>query len=128
MLNIDMPPGEMPSAVIVTTDSFAAATTSGRSASVIVLTWTAFCPVSVAWPGAGAWPCVAATNPNVDADARTAARPPAPTNDRRPREEPRRAGIVGAWGVAAAGPTGAEVGAGTCELAAGGATGPLREA
>src|SRR6478609_3099675 len=53
MLNIDIPPVAMPSAVIVTTDSLAAATTFGRSASVMILAGTAFGWVDGAACGAG---------------------------------------------------------------------------
>src|SRR5690349_25162337 len=102
MLNIDMPPVAMPSAVIVTTDSLAAATTLGRSASVMILAGTAFAVAAAAPVAAGAaagW--VASRMPTVEPDARTAARTLAPTTVRRPREESRRTGVVGTGDVAA---------------------------
>src|SRR4029079_11067157 len=95
MLNIDIPPVAMPSAVIVTTDSLAAATTFGRSASVMILAGTAFGWVAAEAGGAAAGAGVALRMPTVEADARTAARTLAPTTARRPREESRRAGVVG---------------------------------
>src|SRR5262245_66445167 len=83
-LNIDMPPAWMPSAVIVTTDSFAAATTLGRSASVMILVETAFWPARLAEVAAGAAAgCVAIRMPTVDPDARTAARTLAPRSEER---------------------------------------------
>jgi hypothetical protein len=96
MLNIDIPPVAMPSAVIVTTDSLAAATTFGRSASVMILAGTAFAGAAAEAAGAAAAGArVALRMPTVEAEARTAARTLAPTTARRPREESRRAGVVG---------------------------------
>src|SRR5262245_36316064 len=89
-LNIDMPPAWMPSAVIVTTLSLAAATTLGRSASVMIFVETAFWPAGLPELAAGTaagW--VAIRMPTVEPDARTAARTLAPTTVRRPREESR---------------------------------------
>jgi hypothetical protein len=107
MLNIEKPPVDRPSAVIVTTDSFAAATTFGRSASVMTLAGTAF-GVAVA-AAAGLEPWAIERRPAVEADASTAARTLAPRTPRRPREETRRAGVVGAGATGAA--RGVEVGA-----------------
>ena len=122
MLNIDIPPVAMPSAVIVTTDSLAAATTFGRSASVMILAGTAFGWVEAAGlpiAAAGAGARVAPRRPTVPAEARTAARTLAPTTARTPREEERRAGIVG---------TGDTMGFGVGNAAAAGACAELEAA
>jgi hypothetical protein len=102
MLNIDMPPVEIPSAVIVTTELRAVATIDARSVSERTrAAGTAF-GEDAALAGAADW-CVAEIRPTVDAEARTAARTLAPTTDRTPREETLRAGVDGTGDAGAEG-------------------------
>jgi hypothetical protein len=96
MLNIDMPPVAMPSAVIVTTDSLAACD-HVRQVGVRDDLGRHGVRLGRGRGGgaAAAGARVALRMPTVEAEARTAARTLAPTTARRPREESRRAGVVG---------------------------------
>jgi hypothetical protein len=97
-LNNDMPPVETPSAVIVTTDRRAFATTSGSNSSdeLTLASTAAGVAAAAAGPVLAVGGRVAASSPTVDAEARTAARTLTPTTERRPREEARRSGVVDA--------------------------------
>src|SRR5918993_1325907 len=91
--NGEKPSVVMPSAVIVTTDRFAFATTSVRSAD-----WSAVVPADVEVPTGGvveaagtSWPTANAVPPTARAADRTAAPTMVPTPARRPGPEDRAA-------------------------------------